>query len=48
MKPSNCGNRFELDNQVDDPPCAAGFLWNGQMMMQISCRGYQVAQVVQP
>lgn len=29
-------------------PRAAGFLWNRRMMLQITCRGYAVAQYMQP
>src|SRR5215475_4632004 len=29
-------------------PRAAGFLWNRKMMIQVTCRGYAVAQFMQP
>jgi cellobionic acid phosphorylase len=29
-------------------PRAAGFLWNKKMMLQLTCRGYAVAQFMQP
>jgi len=29
-------------------PRAAGFLWNRKMMLQVTCRGYAVAQFMQP
>jgi len=29
-------------------PRAAGFLWNRQMLIQVTCRGYAVAQFMQP
>ena len=29
-------------------PRAAGFLWNPRMMLQVTCRGYAVAQFMQP
>ncbi len=41
------GRRCELDNPLDLPR-AAGFLWNRRMMLQITCRGYAVAQFMQP
>ncbi len=41
------GERCELDNPWD-LPCAAGFLWNRKMMIQVTCRGYAVAQFMQP
>ena len=47
LYPTDNGERFELDNPFDLPR-AAGFLWNRQMMIQITCRGYAVAQFMQP
>ena len=41
------GERYELDNPLDFPQ-AAGFLWNRKMMILVSCRGYAVAQFMQP
>lgn len=41
------GKRFEL-NSPTAMPRAAGFLWNRKMMIQINCRGYAVAQFMQP
>src|SRR5690606_12568525 len=29
-------------------PHAAGFLWNSKMMIQVGCRGYAIAQHMQP
>ena len=29
-------------------PRAAGFLWNPKMMIQVTCRGYAIAQFTQP
>jgi cellobionic acid phosphorylase len=37
--------------QLTDPtilPKASGFLWNDKMMIQVNCRGYAVAQFMQP
>jgi cellobionic acid phosphorylase len=47
LQPTDHGERFALDNPLD-LPCAAGFLWNRKMMLQITCRGYAVAQFMQP
>ncbi len=47
LRPSPDGERFELDNPWDLPR-AAGFLWNRRMMVQVTCRGYAVAQFMQP
>jgi cellobionic acid phosphorylase len=47
LRPSNDGERYELDNPLDLPR-AAGFLWNRKMMIQVTCRGYAVAQFMQP
>lgn len=47
LGPSNDGERFELKSPVAMPR-AAGFLWNQRMMMQVNCRGYAVAQFMQP
>jgi len=47
IKSSPDGERYELDNPWDLPR-AAGFLWNRRMMIQITCRGYAVAQFMQP
>src|SRR6516225_4415334 len=41
------GERFELT----DPTVmsrAAGFLWNRKMLLQVTCRGFAVAQFMQP
>ena len=38
---------YELDNPTVMPK-ASGFLWNEKMMLQVSCRGYAVAQFMQP
>jgi len=37
--------------QLTDPtilPKASGFLWNENMMIQVNCRGYAIAQFMQP
>lgn len=37
--------------QLTNPTClpkAAGFLWNEKMMIQVNCRGYAIAQFMQP
>ena len=47
MHPTPDGERYELDNPLDLPR-AAGFLWNRKMMIQVTCRGYAVAQFMQP
>jgi cellobionic acid phosphorylase len=47
LNPSADGERFELHSAVAMPR-AAGFLWNRRMMMQMNCRGYAVAQFMQP
>ncbi len=47
LHPSHNGERFELTSPTAMPR-AAGFLWNRKMMMQITCRGYAVAQFMQP
>jgi len=44
---SENGERFELTSPTAMPR-AAGFLWNQRMMMQVTCRGYAVAQFMQP
>jgi cellobionic acid phosphorylase len=41
------GERFELTSPTALPR-AAGFLWNRKMMIQVTCRGYAVAQFMQP
>lgn len=47
LRPTHQGERFELDNPFDMPR-AAGFLWNRRMMVQVTCRGYAIAQYMQP
>ena len=47
LKPSNAGERYDLLSPTAMPR-AAGFLWNQRMMIQSTCRGYAVAQFMQP
>jgi cellobionic acid phosphorylase len=47
LSPTDGGNRFELSSPTAMPN-AAGFLWNRKMMIQATCRGYAVAQFMQP
>jgi cellobionic acid phosphorylase len=47
LRPTHNGERFELLSATAMPR-AAGFLWNPSMMIQVTCRGYAVAQFVQP
>lgn len=47
LKPIDDGERYALYSPTAMPR-AAGFLWNQSMMMQITCRGYAVAQFMQP
>jgi cellobionic acid phosphorylase len=47
LQPTHNGERFELTTPTAMPR-AAGFLWNQKMMLQMTCRGYAVAQFMQP
>lgn len=47
LYPSENGERYVL-NSPTAMPRAAGFLWNQKMMIQVTCRGYAVAQFMQP
>jgi cellobionic acid phosphorylase len=47
LQPTENGERFELTSPTLMPR-AAGFLWNRKMMVQITCRGYAIAQFMQP
>jgi cellobionic acid phosphorylase len=47
LQPAQQGQRYELFSPVAMPR-AAGFLWNQRMMIQVTCRGYAVAQFMQP
>jgi cellobionic acid phosphorylase len=46
-QPTDDGQRYELTSPTAMPQ-AAGFLWNRKMMIQVTCRGYAVAQFMQP
>ena len=41
------GDRYELFSPTFMPH-SAGFLWNSKMMIQMGCRGYAIAQHMQP
>lgn len=47
LRPTHDGDRFELTSPTAMPR-AGGFLWNRKMMIQVTCRGYAVAQFMQP
>jgi cellobionic acid phosphorylase len=47
LQPTHNGERYELTSPTALPR-AAGFLWNRKMMVQVTCRGYAVAQFMQP
>lgn len=47
LSPSANGERYDLTSPTAMPR-AAGFLWNQRMMIQVTCRGYAVAQFMQP
>ena len=47
MHPTHNGERFELLSPTAMPR-AAGFLWNKKMLLHVTCRGYAVAQFMQP
>jgi cellobionic acid phosphorylase len=47
LRPTDSGERFELTSPTAMPR-AAGFLWNRRMMLQVTCRGYAIAQFMQP
>lgn len=47
LRPTEDGQRYEIDTPCELPH-AAGFLWNRRMMIQVTCRGYAVAQFMQP
>ncbi|MGN0920272.1 MAG: GH36-type glycosyl hydrolase domain-containing protein [Cellvibrio sp.] len=47
LSASQNGERYDLFSPKAMPK-AAGFLWNKKMMLQITCRGYAVAQHMQP
>jgi len=47
IQPTDDGESYELDSPTSLPK-ASGFLWNERMMIQANCRGYVVAQFMQP
>lgn len=47
LKLTECGERYELSSPTAMPNCG-GFLWNNKMMIQVTCRGYAIAQHMQP
>lgn len=47
VKPSPDGTRVELHCPTSMPR-ASGFLWNSRMLLQVNCRGFVVAQHMQP
>lgn len=47
IRPSADSEYYELSSPVSLPK-ASGFLWNEKMMIQATCRGYAVAQFMQP
>jgi cellobionic acid phosphorylase len=47
IKASDNNNRIELSSPVSMPNASA-FLWNRKMMIHMNCRGYAVAQFMQP
>jgi cellobionic acid phosphorylase len=47
LRPTDDGERYELTSPTAMPN-AGGFLWNKKMMIQVTCRGYSVAQFMQP
>ena len=44
---SKNGKRYSLKSSTAMPK-ASGFLWNKNMMIQVTCRGYAIAQFMQP
>ena len=47
IAPNEEGNRFDLASPTLLPK-AGSFLWNKRMMIQVNCRGFAVAQFMQP
>lgn len=47
LKAINNGERYNLTSPTAMPQ-SASFLWNQKMMIQVNCRGYAVAQFMQP
>ncbi|KAI0184935.1 glycoside hydrolase family 94 protein [Xylaria flabelliformis] len=46
-RPTADASRYELSSATAMPKAGA-FLWNQQMMIQVTCRGYATAQFMQP
>jgi Cellobiose phosphorylase len=47
IKATNDNEYYQLTDPISLPK-ASGFLWNDKMMIQVNCRGYAVAQFMQP
>jgi cellobionic acid phosphorylase len=47
IRASSDNEYYELDSPIAMPK-ASGFLWNEKMMIHVNCRGYAVAQFMQP
>ena len=47
IRASNNNEYYELDSPISMPK-ASGFLWNEKMMIHVNCRGYAIAQFMQP
>ena len=47
IRPTEDQQYYELTSPTALPK-ASGFLWNNQMMIHMNCRGYAVAQFMQP
>lgn len=47
LRPSDNEERYKLHSPTA-LPLASSFLWNAHMMIQVNCRGYAVAQFMQP
>ncbi|PKS04984.1 hypothetical protein jhhlp_008350 [Lomentospora prolificans] len=47
LQPTEDGQRYELTSPTALPKAGA-FLWNQSMMIQATCRGYAIAQFMQP
>ncbi|KAL6707899.1 hypothetical protein ACN47E_003573 [Coniothyrium glycines] len=47
IRPTDGGERYELTSPTDMPKAGA-FLWNQQMMIQVTCRGFATSQYMQP
>ncbi len=47
IRTTDAGERVELSSPTAMPR-AGGFLWNRQMLLQVNCRGFVVAQHMQP